>query len=294
MSKKSLTDIRVATAMATPRTNSGNIAAQVSRRLAEFCVDLKGADALVVAGTTGEAPTLTDRQQYHLFREVKTAVGDRCRLIAGTGSNETKKSVEMTARAAELEYDAVLSVVPYYNKPPQEGLVVHFHETADVGLPVILYNIPGRTGLNMEPETVAALSNHKNIVGIKECNIVQIPRYRDLVPDDFLIYTGEDDKLIEALDLRARGVISVASHMIGKEMARVIEIYQENPKAAAKCMQKYDGLIDALFMTSNPIMIKAGLEMLGFNMGYIGKPLIPANPAQHSALRREMNKLGLL
>lgn len=293
---KDIRNIQVAPAMVTPMNPNGTVNYEEAARVATYLVDEQAADALVLTGTTGESPTLKAREEYHLYEKVAEAVGDRCIIIAGTGSNSTEEAVERTKRAISLGcVDAILSVAPYYNKPPQKGLIWHFIAVADCGRPTILYNIPGRTSVNLEPSTIEFLSEHELIYGVKECNVDQIPKYKSRVPSHgFQILTGEDGKLIEVLGLGGSGVISVAAHFIGKEMKHAIQMFETDPAGAENLMQKYSTFIDKLFLTTNPIMVKAGLNLLGFNAGGLRLPMIEADHHQITILHSEMKKIGLL
>jgi 4-hydroxy-tetrahydrodipicolinate synthase len=294
---KDIRNVQVITAMVTPMKRSGAVNYLATANLAEYLVDEKGSEGLVITGTTGESPTLKPREMYKLYNAVAAAVGDRCCIIAGTGSNDTSAAVEMTRSAVGTEVvDAILSVVPYYNKPSQAGLIEHFLPIADCECPVILYNIPDRSIINLEPETIIELSRHKFIQGVKECNVDQIPEYRFRVswPDNFRVFTGNDGRLIDTLNHAGHGVISVASHFIGREMERAISMHSSDPAGARALMEKFSKFIKTLFMTSNPTMTKAGLNMLGLNVGGLRRPLIEANAEETAILRKEMESIGLL
>ncbi len=295
MSKVALKDVKVLTAMVTPMNKRGSVNYRKAAELSEYLADEQDTDGIVVAGTTGEALNLKVREQYHLFEVVAKAVGDRCLVIAGTGSNSTEEAETMTRNVASSGYaDAVLAVVPYYNKPTMPGVVDYFTRIADCGTPTIMYNIPGRSVINMAPETIAELSGHENIVGIKECNVGQMPDYRELLPADFLIATGNDGELIYALYNGATCNVSVASHFIGRVIKKAISIYPEDPQAAANLMANYADFIDALFAVSNPILAKGGLNLLGFEVGGLRSPMMPATPEESMVLEAEMRKVGLL
>lgn len=219
---------RVITAMVTPFAEDGSVNYGVVEKLAVHLVD-NGSDSLVICGTTGESPTLSWSEEYELFKVVKQAVGHRAKIIAGTGSNSTTEAIIATEKAAKLDLDGSLQVVPYYNKPPQSGLYQHFKAIAEAcpDLPMMLYNVPGRTGCNLEPETVANLAQLSNIIAIKEAsgNIEQACKIRCLTPTNFAIYSGEDVLTLPLLTAGSSGVVSVASHLVGKQMQTMIEAY---------------------------------------------------------------------
>uniref|UniRef100_A0ACD5GQV0 4-hydroxy-tetrahydrodipicolinate synthase n=1 Tax=Desertifilum tharense IPPAS B-1220 TaxID=1781255 RepID=A0ACD5GQV0_9CYAN len=214
---------RVLTAMVTPFREDGAVNYEVAEKLASQLAD-RGSDALVVCGTTGESPTLTWEEEYQLFQVVQKAVAGRAKVIAGTGSNSTTEAIAATQKAHKLQLDGSLQVVPYYNKPPQEGLYQHFAAIAKAtpDLPIILYNIPGRTGQNLQPETVARLAEIPNIVGIKEASgsLDQVSQVRRITPSDFAIYSGDDSLTLPLLAVGGQGVVSVASHLVGTATAR--------------------------------------------------------------------------
>ncbi|HEX8833093.1 MAG TPA: 4-hydroxy-tetrahydrodipicolinate synthase, partial [Abditibacteriaceae bacterium] len=264
------------TAMVTPFTPEGAVdysrAAELAVRLIE-----QGSSGLVVVGTTGESPTLTHDEKLRLFREVKAAVGDAS-VIAGTGTNDTASSVEFTREAAATGVDGILLVVPYYNKPSQEGLYQHFKAIAGATeLPCILYNIPGRSARNMDVETTARLSEIPNIIGTKEASgdMALIGRTRAATPNEFLIWSGNDGDTLPMLTLGACGVISVISHIAGPEMRHMMEAYwQGDTRTARDIHLRLLPVVDALFpaTAANPGPIKAGLEMQGFATGGLRLP----------------------
>ncbi|MBE9046685.1 4-hydroxy-tetrahydrodipicolinate synthase [Pleurocapsales cyanobacterium LEGE 10410] len=268
---------RVITAMVTPFAEDGSVNYAVAEKLAVHLVD-NGSDGLVVCGTTGESPTLSWSEEYELFKVVKQAVGDRAKVIAGTGSNSTAEAISATEKAAKLNLDGSLQVVPYYNKPPQSGLYQHFRAIAEAcpDLPMLLYNVPSRTSRNLEPETVANLAQISNIVAIKEAsgNLEQACKMRCLTPDSFAIYSGEDALTLPMLTIGSVGVVSVSSHLVGKQMQSMIQAFVEGDNDQATTIQiKLFPLFQALFMTTNPIPIKAALNLQGWNVGNLRTPL---------------------
>ena len=266
---------RLLTAMVTPFDEEGKVDYEQAKRLALALLD-SGSDGLVVTGTTGERSTLTDEEQLKLFAVVKEAVGGRGTVMAGTGGNCTRESVEVTREAERVGVDAVLLVVPYYNKPTQEGLFEHFKAIAEgTSLPCILYNVPSRTVTNLAADTVIRLSQVDNIVGIKEAsaNMEQVAKIIDGTGEDFLVYSGNDGDTFHIMALGGYGAISVASHLVGAQIKEMIgKCLGGEVEAAAQLHRRLLPLIDALFVVSNPIPIKYALNYLGFT---VGKPRLP-------------------
>jgi 4-hydroxy-tetrahydrodipicolinate synthase len=275
---------RLLTAMVTPFDEEGGVDYEQTKRLSLALLD-SGSDGLVVSGTTGERPTLTDEEQLKLFTAVKEAVGDRGTVMAGTGSNSTREGVVMTREAERVGVDAILLVVPYYNKPTQEGLFAHFKTIAEsTTLPCILYNVPSRTVTNLAPETVIRLSKIDNIAGVKEAsgNLDQIAKIIEGTGKDFLVYSGNDGDTFPIMAMGGYGVISVVSHLAGKQMRDMIEkLINGRMTEAAEIHHRLLPLVNALFVTSNPIPIKHALNHLGFR---VGKPRLPlTEPDEKSA-----------
>jgi len=286
--------------MVTPFAPDGQVDYALAERLAVHLV-AHGSDGLVVAGTTGESPTLTWEEEYELFRVVKAAVGERAQVLAGTGANSTREAVAATVKAAELGLDGSLQVVPYYNKPPQAGLLAHFRTIAQAvpDFPLMLYNIPGRTGVNLLPETVAALADKEaNIIAIKEAsgNLEQVAQLRRLVPSERLaIYSGDDSLTLPLLAVGAVGVVSVASHLVGVEIQNMVQaFFQGQPERAQELYNRIYPLFKALFATTNPIPVKRALELMGWSVGAPRLPLVGADPAVDQILRPVMQELHLL
>lgn len=289
---------KLITAMVTPFNDDMSVNYEEVKRLAQHVVET-GSDGVLVAGTTGESPTLTDEEKIELFRVVKEAVGDKATVIAGTGNYCTRESVELTKRAEEIGVDAVLLVCPYYNRPSQEGLYRHFRTIAEAtSLPVILYNIPSRTGRNIEPDTVIRLANDvPNIVGIKEASgdMKQVARICAEVSDKFAVWSGNDEDTIHILTLGGIGVISVASHIVGRDLKRMIEAFQNGDVATAREIHlNLMPFIRALFppTSSNPSPIKAALNMVGFRVGPPRLPLVEVTEREREELRRQLVRLG--
>ena len=272
---------RVITAMVTPFASTGAVDFQQAGRLAAHLVD-NGSDGLVVCGTTGESPTLSWEEQHQLLATVKAAVGDRARVIAGTGSNCTAEAVEAIGQAQNQGADGALVVVPYYNKPPQEGLEAHFRAIASAapGLPVMLYNIPGRTSCNLTAETTARLMDLPNVVSFKAASgsTDEVSRLRQLCGARLAIYSGDDALTLPMLAVGAVGVVSVASHLVGRQIQQMIAAFFGGDHAAALAL--HDRLLPlcrALFATTNPIPVKAALEIEGWPVGAPRLPLVSAD-----------------
>ena len=284
----------ILTAMVTPfdadaAVDHGKLAALADHLLAH------GSDGLVVAGTTGESPTLSDDEKLAMFRTVVSAVGDRSTVVAGTGSNDTRHSVELTRAAEACGVDAILAVVPYYNKPPERGLLAHFRAiAAATDLPVIIYNIPGRCVVNLSPEALAALAQTENIVAVKQANpdLSETDRLMEL--SDMRVYAGNDDMLYEVMSRGGSGGICVASHLVGPRMAEIARLCRQGDCAAAAAEDgQLHALYAALFVTANPIPIKAALNLLGHEVGGLRLPLLPATPEEESVVAAELRRLGL-
>ncbi len=287
----------VITAMATPFDREGRLDHQRAADLARWLVD-HGSDSLVVAGTTGESPTLSDEEKVELFRTVKEAVEERAKVIAGTGTYDTAHSVHLSKAAEKAGADGLLLVNPYYNRPSQDGLYAHFHKIAEsTALPVILYNIPGRTGVNCLPETVARLAEVPNIVAIKEAtgSLDQASEVRQRTPPDFLIYSGDDSLTLPMLAVGGTGVVSVASHLVGNEIGEMIRaFFSGNARRALEIHLRLWPLFKVLFITTNPVPLKAALRLTGFDAGAPRLPLVQATPKEHEQIRAVLQELALL
>ena len=268
----------ILTAMITPFTDDGHVNFQEALRLAGHLLD-NGSDGLIVCGTTGEGPNIEDRDKLELFTLIAKEYGHRATIIANTGSNSTKKSIALTKAASHTGIHAVMAVVPYYNKPNQEGCYLHFKAIADsTDLPVMLYNVPGRTGGHIEPKTVARLANEcANITSIKEAtgDIKIIQQLRELLPNnDFMIYSGDDALTLDVLQNGGVGVISVSSHIIGKEMQKMITLFKEGKVKEARAIElSIVPILKAMFITTNPIPVKYAMKQLGFSTGPLLLPL---------------------
>ncbi len=266
---------RLLTAMVTPFNEKGEVDYEQAKRLALALLN-SGSDGVLVVGTTGESPTLIRQEELRLFSEVKSAVGERGAVIAGTGSNNTAEAIEATKEAERIGVDACLLVVPYYNKPTQEGLYQHFKTIAQsTNLPCILYNVPSRTVTNLSAETVIKLSQIDNIIGVKEAsgNLGQISQIISNTREDFLVWSGNDGDTLPILALGGYGIISVASNLVGSQIKEMIDSFiSGKTDKAAEIHRHLLPLVDALFIISNPIPVKYAVNYVGFN---VGKPRLP-------------------
>ncbi len=279
---------RLLTAMVTPFDENGKVDYAQAKKLALALLD-SGSDGLVVVGTTGESPTLVRSEEDRLFADIKSVVGDRGCVVAGTGSNSTAEAVAATKAAEEIGVDACLLVVPYYNKPTQEGLYQHFRTIAEsTRLPCILYNVPARTVAGLAAETAIRLSEVDNIVGLKEAsgNFDQIARIISQARKGFLVWSGNDNDTLPILCLGGYGVISVASHLVGKQMREMIHsAVSGNTPRAAEIHRSLLPLFGALFLVANPIPVKYALNEVGFGVGNPRLPLTPADENTASQIR---------
>ncbi|MCI0795519.1 MAG: 4-hydroxy-tetrahydrodipicolinate synthase [Chloroflexi bacterium] len=273
---------RLITAMITPFDEQGEVNYQEARRLAVALVD-SGSDGLVVTGTTGETPTLSQDEKLRLYQETKSAVGDRAAIIAGSTTYNTAQSVEASRDAERLGVDAILMTVPSYNKPPQEGLYQHFKTIAEsVSLPCILYNVPSRTATNMTVDTTVRLSHVDNIVGVKEASsdLVQITKIIRDTDDDFRVWSGNDDETFPIMCAGGYGVVSVLSHLVGNQIKAMMGMILEGDiESAASEHRRLLDIFKIMFLVSNPIPVKYSVGMAGFDVGRPRLPLVPPDEA---------------
>lgn len=286
----------VLTAVVTPFDGQLEVNYRVFRELLRMLCE-NGSEGVVVAGTTGESPTLSKEEKLRLFDAALEEVGDRMKVIAGTCGYDTRSSVSLSREAEKLGVHGILGVAPYYNRPPQEGLYVHFKAIAEaVSIPIMLYNIPSRTGVNIEPETVARLAEISNIVALKEASGSpdQISRVKSLVPGNFSIYSGDDNMTLVVLALGGRGVVSVASHLVGKEIQKMIHaFFTGRTEEALQIHLKLYPLFKAIFLSTNPIPIKAALNMLGWQVGLPRPPLCSLEKEKEGKLKRILEDLSI-
>ena len=288
---------KILTAMVTPFTSEGKVDYQLAIKLANHVVE-NGSDGIVLCGTTGESPTLSWEEQHELFIAIKTSLNSAAKIIVGTGSNSTQEAIEATQKAYKFGADGALVVVPYYNKPPQEGLYEHFLSIANssLDLPLMLYNIPGRTGCNLLPETVKKLMKCSNIVSIKAASgrIEEVTELRAICGSEFAIYSGDDSLLLPMLSVGAVGVVSVASHIVGLHLQEMIlSFHNGNVSKALEIHEKLQDLFCALFETTNPIPIKAALVLLGWDVGSPRLPLTKLNNEKTQNLSKIIKNLSL-
>jgi 4-hydroxy-tetrahydrodipicolinate synthase len=289
---------RVVTAMVTPFQADGSVNYAVAEELAAHLV-AQGSSALVICGTTGESPTLSWDEEYQLFQVVLQAVAGKALVLAGTGSNSTKEAIAATQKAAKIGVHGSLQVVPYYNKPPQSGLFGHFQAIAQAcpDLPMVLYNIPSRTGQNLLPETVARLSAIDNVIGIKEAtgNLDQASEISRLTPSEFRIYSGDDSLTLPLLAIGGYGVISVASHLVGKQLQQMIQAFAAGQvQTATQIHLQLLPLFKSLFLSTNPIPVKAALRLQGWDVGLTRLPLADDCDGLAQKLKSILTELNLV
>ncbi|MDD3237775.1 MAG: 4-hydroxy-tetrahydrodipicolinate synthase [Candidatus Gastranaerophilales bacterium] len=276
----------IITAMVTPFDDNMNIDYSALERLLEHLIE-NGTDAVLVAATTGESPTLTHEEELEMLAFVKEKVDGRIKIIMSTGSNSTATAVTMSKKVEAVGADALLSVVPYYNKPSQAGIYEHFKAVAEAtNLPIIMYNIPGRTGINMQPETVAKLANDfTNIVALKQSNsnLDLISEMKRLCPSDFVIYSGDDSLTLPMMSIGVHGVVSVTSHIVGKQVKSMIKSFKEGDiKVATEKHLKLYPLFTKLFMAPNPVPVKEALSKMGIIKNKVRLPLVTLNEAERA------------
>ncbi|MBR4935265.1 MAG: 4-hydroxy-tetrahydrodipicolinate synthase [Anaerotignum sp.] len=285
------------TALVTPMNADGSVNFAKMKELIEFQIE-NSIDALIICGTTGEASTMSDEVQVECVRFAKEVAAGRCPIIAGAGSNDTAHCIELAQACEKAGADGVLLVTPYYNKATQKGLIMHYTAIANaINIPIILYNVPGRTGCNLAPKTVAELAKVENIVAVKEAsgNLSQVAEIAALCGPDFDIYSGNDDQILPVLSLGGKGVISVLSNVAPKETHDMVMNYLNgDTKSATKLQLDAIELINALFCEVNPIPVKAALNLMGYEVGSCKLPLCDMEPKNLETLRTAMANYGLL
>jgi len=281
---------QIITAMVTPFNHNGEIDYDNTTRLVHYLTE-NGTDTIVVSGTTGESPTLSTEEKLSLFEHVVKAAKGRAKVIAGTGSNNTKASIELTKEAEKLGVDGVMLVAPYYNRPNQQGLYEHFKAIAtSTSLPVMIYNIPGRTGVNIDCDTIVKLAEIDNVVSVKEASgdLEQMSKIIEHTPDDFELYSGDDGLTLPVLSIGGKGVVSVASHVIGNEMKQMIQSFHNGDLTrAAAIHRKMLPVVKALFSQPSPAPLKAALELQGLDSGVLRLPLVKVD----EALKNQIGKI---
>ena len=279
--------------MITPFNKEGEIDYEQAKKLTSALLD-SGSDGVVVAATTGESPTITWEEEFRLFTEVKSAVGKKGTVIAYTGSNSTAEAIEATKKAEQIGVDACLLVVPYYNKPSQDGLYQHFKAIAqETSLPCILYNVPSRTVVGLSADTAIKLSHIDNIIGVKEAsgNLDAISKIISNTREDFLIWSGNDGDTLPILTLGGYGVISVASHLVGSQIKKMIDAFIDGKiDEAANIHHRLLPLINAIFIVSNPVPLKYALNHIGFNVGKPRLPLVEPDEKSAATIRDTLKK----
>jgi 4-hydroxy-tetrahydrodipicolinate synthase len=284
----------VLTAIVTPFKADGSVDLDAFRALARHLVD-NGSDGLVVTGTTGESPTLGDEERFELYAAAIEEVGDRATVVAGTGTYDTRHSIHLTEKAHELGADAFLIVTPYYSKPPQRGIVEHFKAIAGAtDKPIVVYNIPGRVVVNIEPETVAQLAEIENVRAVKQAND-DLDQARKIVELGLDLYAGDDDLILPFLELGGVGGVCVHTHVVGPQVKELIRLWKAGDHDAARAVDReLQPSIELLRVVTNPIAIKAALNLLGHDVGGHRLPLVEATEAERESVRDCLARLGLL
>lgn len=281
----------ILTAMVTPFDDEGNYSSKRTKNLINYLLD-NGTEGLLVSGTTGEAPTLSEDEKLQLIKDSVKFIDGRVPLMVGTGSNNTQQTIDYTNKVADIDgVDAALVVVPYYNKPNQKGMIAHFRKVADYSnLPIIIYNIPGRTGVTMEVDTIIELAQHDNIIGIKDCTGVEnIAKIVENVPEDFLVYSGEDAEALSARVLGGQGIISVASHIYGDNMKTMYSSLESGDVSmAGKIMRDLIPKAEALFSYPSPSPVKAALNKIGYNVEGCRLPIVSLDKNEENELFKKL------
>ena len=284
-------------AIVTPFTEDNQVNFSTLSKLINWHIE-QGTDAIIVCGTTGESPTLTDEEHKKVIECAVETVNKRIPVVAGAGSNDTAYAVQMSKHAEHVGADALLCITPYYNKPTQKGLIANFTAIADaVNIPIIMYNVPGRTGCNLLPATVAKLAEHKNIRGVKAAsgNIAQVAEICRLVGDDFSVYSGNDDMIVPLLSLGGVGVISVVANILPKDTHDMVRYYLDGKVKEARELQlEMKPLIDALFCETNPIPVKTAMNLLGMEVGMLRLPLVDMDEKNIEIVKRELRVYGVM
>ncbi len=285
------------TAMVTPYKDDLSVNYAKAAELAEYLCD-NGTEGLVVCGTTGESPVLSVDEKLKLYETVKERVGSRVPVWAGTGSNDTAATVELSKKADKLGVDGIMLVTPYYNKPTQEGLYQHFKAVAEnVSLPVMLYNVPGRTSSNLLPETIARLTEIKNVRAVKEASgdMDQVSLLKSIIPDQVVIYSGDDSITLPLMAIGVQGVVSIASHIIGNEIRAMVDAFKMGDLVKARELHlELFPMFKGLFITTNPIPVKAALNMIGKEVGGFRLPLTDPSEKEQKFIKNLLAKYNLI
>ena len=289
--------LKMLTAMITPYNPDLQVNYDRAGEIADYLVN-NGSDGIVVSGTTGESPVLSTAEKVELFAAIKARVGNKTEVWAGTGSYDTEASIRLSGEAEKIGVDGLLLVTPYYNKPSQEGLYQHFKAIAEsVSIPIMLYNIPGRTGINMLPETVARLAEIANIVALKESSgmMDQMSVLKNILPEKMAIFSGDDSLTLPMLALGAAGVVSIASHIVGPEIKQMLDAFAAGDvKRAQELHNHLFPVFKGLFITTNPVPVKEALNILGMNVGGLRPPMCSANDDEVSQLKRLLASYHLI
>jgi 4-hydroxy-tetrahydrodipicolinate synthase len=285
----------VLTAVVTPFKADGTIDFERFRELAQYLVE-SGSDGLVVAGTTGESPTLGDDERLELFRVAVDTLEGRATVVAGTGTYSTAHSIHLTREAHELGVDGFLVVTPYYNKPPARGIVEHFRAIADVtDRPIVVYNIPGRVVINIEPDTIVELADIPNVRAVKQANSDLAQASRIVGETDLDLYAGDDDLVLPFLELGGVGGVCVHTHVVGPQVRQIVSAFREGDiETARRVNEEIKPALEILKVQTNPIAIKAALNLLGHDVGGLRLPLVPANESEIAQVRDCLERLGVL
>lgn len=287
----------ILTAMVTPFDRQGEIDWQALDRLIEHLIEQE-TDTFVVTGSTGEAATLSYREKVAIYRHVVDRVDGRAKVLAGTGTNNTQETIELSREAMNGGVHGLMLVAPYYNKPPQAALFAHFEAVAgSVDLPILIYNVPGRTAINIEPKTIVELSKIENIFGVKEAsgNLDQVSAIRAQAAPDFIIYSGDDSLTLPILSVGGHGVVSVASHLIGRQLKEMVRAYKIGDSSLAQRLHlQLFPLCRALFVTSNPIPLKAALNSIGVKVGAPRLPLLACSEKELATVQNALINLGFV
>ncbi|MFW5995728.1 MAG: 4-hydroxy-tetrahydrodipicolinate synthase [Halanaerobiaceae bacterium] len=288
----------VLTAMVTPFNSNLEVDIDMVRDLAAYLVDENGSDGLVILGTTSEVPTLSEDEKLSILENVVDEVGDRATIVAGTGSYSTSKSIQLTQKAEKIGVDGIMLVVPYYNKPPQDGLYNHFKLIASqTKLPIMLYNVPSRTSRNLEAKTVGRLAKIDNICAVKEASgdLPQVAEIARITSEDFYIYSGDDNLTLPILSVGGQGVVSVASHLIGNKIKNMISAFKQGDvQKAAVLNNKLFPVFNGIFVNTNPIPVKAALRMSGKNVGHCRPPLSKLAKKEKEKLQTVLKQTELI
>ncbi|MBD2177641.1 4-hydroxy-tetrahydrodipicolinate synthase [Pseudanabaena sp. FACHB-1998] len=289
---------RLLTAMITPFDIEGKVDYAKAEQVANHLIET-GTNTIVVCGTTGESPTLSWDEEYQLFIALKSVVAGKAKIMAGTGSNSTSEAIAATQKAEHLGLDGTLQVVPYYNKPPQDGLYAHFRAIAEASpdIPMLLYNVPSRTGCKLEPTTIAKLAEIPSIIGVKEAtgDLDQASQIRALTPAEFAIYSGDDSLTLPLMAVGAKGVVSVASHLVGKQLQAMMEAFATGKVQEAIAIHlKLFPLFKALFLTTNPIPLKLALKLMGLDTGLVRLPLVAGDAELEAKLISVLKEVGII